>query len=406
MNNQINIVYSDWDGDNPKPNGSSIMGVDQVRMSDNFFYFYGISEINRYNIEDVNQNPNKKYYYPINYIRNLDDYLPLNKMISDIVINCLRNYDNINLLLINEHEPEGQNHILKLIESIKELKIDETKIYVINNNSLLNEYNKKFNTKINFHTTNTLSILTSQAMSNYSPKFIESKQGKYFLCYNRNPKPHRYGILTLLKTNNLLDDCDWSIVSRPLIERTDIDFKCFFKSIFTDEELSLFENEIQFFYKHPFKESDYEINSKWFDNGCFEWNRIYNNESFENTYINIVTESHYFEDVIHITEKSLKPFFFYQLPIILASHGHIEKMKEKYSFDFFEDLICHDYDNEKNPYKRIKLIVGELVKLYENKNHVKDFYAKNKNRFIKNQEKVNMLINDKKDYNFLKSLMI
>lgn len=406
MDDFLNLVYEDYIDENPSPNGYNTIGKNEVRLSDNFFYFYGINNIKRYRLNEIEKFGNKIFILPINYIRSLGEYLPIDKMISSGVIEYLKKNSNLKILLINEHEPEGVNVVIKLISSIRDLKLDESKFYLLNNNALLNEYNEKLKTKINFHTLNTLSLLTSQAIVNFTPEYLENKNGKFFLCHNRNPKPHRYGILSLLKNKNILQYCDWSIVSQSLSKRIDINKKLFMSSIFEDSDLIKYHDDIEFFYNHPYKESEYEINNGWFNGGYFEWNKIYNIKSFENTYVNIVTESEYFDQSVHITEKSLKPFFFYQLPIIIGSHRHIEKIREIFGFDFFDDIIDHNYDKEINPHKRIKLIFEEIIKLNRKKDYIIDFYKKNKERFVENHQKVLKLKYDKKDYNFFKNFMI
>ena len=129
--------------------------------------------------------------------------------------------------------------------------------------------------------------------------------------------------------------------------------------------------------------------------------------NYENTYVNIVTESQFIDlgNVVHITEKSFKPFFYYQFPIILATHHHIKSLKEKYDFDFFDDIINHSYDNEPNQKKRFKMITEELKRLHENKVALIEFYSKNLQRFKDNKNKVIQIGKNKSDYFFIKNLL-
>ena len=66
---------------------------------------------------------------------------------------------------------------------------------------------------------------------------------------------------------------------------------------------------------------------------------IINVTTFKNSYVNIVTETDFSDDVIHITEKSLKPFYYYQLPIFVAPHNHLSELRKIYGFDMFDDII-------------------------------------------------------------------
>ena len=108
-------------------------------------------------------------------------------------------------------------------------------------------------------------------------------------------------------------------------------------------------------------------------------------ETFEQSYINITTETHFFEDDIHISEKSFKPFYFSQMPIFIATHNHVKKMKELYGFDFFDDIINHSYDNELEPAKRFDMICQEIKRLSQNENQIREFYRNNKTRFDRNK---------------------
>ena len=62
-------------------------------------------------------------------------------------------------------------------------------------------------------------------------------------------------------------------------------------------------------------------------------------EDYKNSYINITTESVYFDKMIHVTEKSFKPFFLFQLPLFVASKGHVDILRKKLNLDLFDDFI-------------------------------------------------------------------
>ena len=89
------------------------------------------------------------------------------------------------------------------------------------------------------------------------------------------------------------------------------------------------------------KLSFYEENMDNF-NSASSWEPYYKNglDYFKNTYINIVTETYFdFKKYdIHITEKSFKPFYYFQLPIFLAPPNHIKMMREEYDLDFSKPL--------------------------------------------------------------------
>ena len=110
------------------------------------------------------------------------------------------------------------------------------------------------------------------------------------------------------------------------------------------------------------------------------------------------------DNVVQISEKSFKPFFYYQFPMILATHHHIKSLKEKYDFDFFDDVIDHSYDNEPNQKKRFNMFVNELVRLHKNKEKIIGFYENIQERFEENKKKVIEIGKNNSDFIFIKSL--
>ena len=91
--------------------------------------------------------------------------------------------------------------------------------------------------------------------------------------------------------------------------------------------------------------------------------------------------------------------------MILATHHHIKAMKEKYDFDFFDDVIDHSYDNEPDQKKRFKLFVNEVKRLHDNKENLIEFYRNNQLRFETNKNKVISIMKNNSDYIFFRSLI-
>lgn len=212
-----------------------------------------------------------------------------------------------------------------------------------------------------------------------------------------------------LKLSNLLEDTNWSFVptwTHGIIHEHS-------SQVFGD---TINNNTLSFIQNLKYKESEFEINMGNYDEeNKYQWNfdglppmvlvphRVMN---YETTYVNIVTESCFFNsNSIHITEKSFVPFYFYQLPIIVATHNHVKMMKDIYGFDFFDDLINHNYDNEKNDFKRINMIFEEIKRLHDNKDVVKEFYKNNQIRFENNRQLVLNNITYDGDYLFFKNLL-
>lgn len=125
------------------------------------------------------------------------------------------------------------------------------------------------------------------------------------------------------------------------------------------------------------------------------------NNKLSNTYIDIVTETSH-GLMPFMTEKSVKPFYSLQLPIILGYTGIIQDLRDM-GFDVFDDVIDHTYDTfdfsldvdvytDRNLYlklnheliiKKVNFIVNELKRLSKLDFH--KIYLDLKERLIHNQ---------------------
>jgi hypothetical protein len=76
----------------------------------------------------------------------------------------------------------------------------------------------------------------------------------------------------------------------------------------------------------------------------------------------IVTETIFYEDKLHLTEKIFKPIVVKRPFMLVGSYGSLEYLKS-YGFRTFDKWIDESYDKIENHDLRIQKIVGELEKL-------------------------------------------
>jgi hypothetical protein len=419
MTTMLNLVYDYWDGNNPILNG-------KIQYPNKFFWDieeFVNSYINSFSgsqskitvknckISEVYENPNQKYYYFIGHASiSIDEIIKDNKIITDEIKQCLRSCDNFNLVFFSHHESDNENGFKILNNS----DLPKKQIYLANNNYKLNEYVNDYNSQIKIHSVMYLPVVVSSTLYDLSDtKFSFDKKERFFMCFNRGPKIHRYSLLVFMLKHNLLDDSNWSFIPNFF---SIYNFENY-NQIFDLEDFKFYENEIQVLNNLKLKISDYEKTELSFDdnNEITVLNPKYKNvllppeipENYINSYVNLVTETKFFdnENVIQISEKSFKPFFYYQFPMILATHHHIKAMKEKYDFDFFDDVIDHSYDNEPNQKKRFNLFANEVKRLHDNKENLIEFYRNNQLRFETNKNKVISIMNNYSDYTFFISLI-
>ena len=102
--------------------------------------------------------------------------------------------------------------------------------------------------------------------------------------------------------------------------------------------------------------------------------------------MDVVTETSF--DTQFITEKSLKPFYLLQFPIIFGYSGIIEYFRDK-GFHMFDDIIDHSYDklDSNQCSEKADAIVTELERLC-NLDWDK-IYSENKDKLKHNQNLIN-----------------
>jgi hypothetical protein len=65
-------------------------------------------------------------------------------------------------------------------------------------------------------------------------------------------------------------------------------------------------------------------------------------------------------------------------------------MRKTWEFDFFDDLIDHSYDLERDHAKRLLMVSNEIKRLHDNKEIVIDFIKNKENRLIHNHNLIKL----------------
>ena len=410
MTKKINLVFNRWDeSGNPLPNLSELNnGGEEAAFP--FFYNDTSFNIKKCKIEEINQEETfyfiitKIYSYTF-YIKNGDIFLP-----SEISY-YIKNY-NLKIIFLCEHESNKyvDTFMQLLIRKIKKNQWKEENFYVIDNNSMLDELKSRLRTNINVFKINYLIQFFSKNTEHPNSDDVIFDKKFIFLCQNRGPHYHRLLFLAYLKNLNLLENniVNWSL-TMPHSE-----YLKFTRQSSNVLSLSHFRNYIDINDKKLVDDYAYMCNTKQF---CYyqediDWTDTTNTYNysdprdtfrselnFQNSFINIVTESHFHfrETDVHITEKSFKPFYFFQLPIFLASWRHVEMMRKEYDLYFFDDLINHSYDNEKDDATRFHMVINEVKRLSEMKKEISLYYRNNFDKLVHNH---NFIVNNNYDLIF------
>ncbi len=370
---------------------------------------YKIENTRLVDINDFEVNQQQKYFAFVitgTYMESLKT-LP----VSQKVINLMRNYSNCYTVILSEHESDSENAIKLIDKYCENESVNPSQIVIINGNQKLKKLIEDANSKVIGHTSNRLPYVAVEGMTSFKYEFEKDKKS-FFMCYNRMLKPHRMSLLTLLKREGLLNEIDWTLLRANEMKERFLDphggpsFGLFY-GVLEREDFEEYFEEIMYFHEMGIKKSDFEQGYQVDDPPYFiDFYKTYEMNPYRNSYVNIVTETGYIStDVIHITEKSLIPIYYSQIPLILANYEHNKYLKNRYDFDLFEDIIDYSYDGEKDPKKRLFMFVEEIKRLNSIKDGIVDFYQNNQSRFEQNKQKVTSILQDDTDYKFFKSLI-
>ena len=373
---------------------------------EDIMFSYKYRDYKLFNIDEINTVD--KFYYvishlaPISVLVNQGEYIPLS------VKEKMSSHPNLVVLFLNEHESDHDDAADILSLKLNSDGIPLNQVIISNNNSKISALCQKVGL---------MGIENHRIFTLYSRDFnfhihnFKSEKEKLFTCHNRKAKPHRVSTLCYLKKFDILKDTDWSFVRGFEFRETksiggSID-SLFFKQILSDDEIENFKNEITYFRNIDIKKSEFEDE---FDidnpiNGTINFDLSYKFNSYEHAYINLALETHYeWKNVIHITEKTLKPFYFLQIPVILSTPHHVRELRETYGFDMFDDLIDHSYDEIIDDKERFKKYIQEVIRLHSIKDDVIEFYKKNEDRIMYNRQVINNFYVGIDDYMFFKKL--
>ena len=196
----------------------------------------------------------------------------------------------------------------------------------------------------------------------------DKKRSKMYINLNRVPKAHRIRLMMRLMENNLLDDGYNSLMSFPLgVEKIN-------KILLDDRKERNSAEEYHLQFPEENKESIRKINkllpmtvdfTKPGGSGFAFGSALSGPSKFANdSYFNIVTESHYREwGGFLSSEKIMKPLISMQPFFVLAQPYTLKYLRDS-GFKTFGDIIDESYDNEVDDIKRFNMVVDEITKLF------------------------------------------
>ena len=229
--------------------------------------------------------------------------------------------------------------ITKLHSLLDDLNISRKAVYYLTSNNIYKDgYNLEFDEslQINIKSYDHCEVELYECYCDYFNCEIDlrKKRTKHFMSFNRNEKPHRTKFINFLEDEKLLDKGYVSYEPKELY--LDTDFKTYQGE---DSETA----------------NAYEAvaGSKWFLSG---------NEFYLDSYINIITETLFFEPSLRLSEKIFKPVV-YKQPFILYCAPFALKQFRSLGYKTFAPFIDESYDEIEDNADRLIALNNEVKRL-------------------------------------------
>lgn len=185
-------------------------------------------------------------------------------------------------------------------------------------------------------------------------EYIPGPRLKTFLCFNRRYNDHRLLTFLYLSKMNLLDQSYISMAkTQPEADRT---FKENVKYLLSRI------NPYNFTFKDVVEADDklpLVLDSDDFSKYPMEKTIDPVRDLYKNSLVNIVTETYFFSNIIHITEKTYKPIAFMQPFVMIGSYASLKHVKEM-GFKTFNDFWDESYDLEQDDVKRFAMVMSVI----------------------------------------------
>ena len=198
-----------------------------------------------------------------------------------------------------------------------------------------------------------------------------------YLSLNRNRRTHRAMLLSLLHDLDIqghgLISCMFTDQIDSIFNYTkwktdsDIDYTNGWNSV--TQSTDLLTDSLDIYEKHD------NDNATNFKNSL----KVY----YENTFVEIISETSYTEECYNLTEKTLNSIYGCSFPILLCSKGSVAFLRSM-GLDMFDDIVDHSYDAIDDPADRLEAAIIKNAELLTNNKRTKDLWVQNKTRFKNN----------------------
>lgn len=268
------------------------------------------------------------------------------------------------------HEPFSDVNFLETLASqLKTIGLDASNFIIFGGSSnLLDMYPHLADIGFTFYFENNLLISSCKKIQDikihptnilgYKSEYIKESEilinrTKHFVCPNRNSnKEHRFTLGCYFESKNLWD----KIYASFLFKAFNADIMNGLNATFKQ---SLKNSMNSFIEKLPIQmDTEFLTDSQ---RQSFEVMRAFKKEIYLDSYIHIVTETNFKNDIFP-TEKIINPMIVLQPFIVVGAPGYL-KYIQSLGFKTFNGFIDESYDNEYNNELRFQLLCKEIDRL-------------------------------------------
>jgi hypothetical protein len=293
---------------------------------------------------------------------------------SDEFISLLKKLQDLGFYFIADFSTEAHENTdplsLKFINRLDTNRIDLKRLILAKNDSLSTNIRR---IRYGSYTLNAcffphFFVNTFYKMQEYVEPNNDIIKDKTFLCLNRRLHLHKYKTLEQLYKRGLLDDTYYTAVKLYM----ELPHNTFLKElpIQLDGDI-MYGEELSYADEHLYK-----INPNW----------------YYRSKVNIITETLFDENAIHITEKTWKAIYLGIPFVICSSLNHLDGLK-RMGFQTFHSVIDESYDISEEYYNKIPKIIDtavELSKIYDT-DMVKSITEFNKALYFNEEHRKNIV---------------
>lgn len=401
MSKQINLVY-EWIGpQGPISNNriptiidliDSQVGVPTPGLREDFHlvpHFH--NRLKNVNILPACNLPTESFLYEINFGNyhyrdllhafNFNDGVLDQNNISPKVIDRIKNKTAYILITLLFEGYLNDNFLSAMQEYFKHKQIPLTQIIYVTNcgngkevyenycqrHNIIPEIQVEYLPVFRIDKTDIKHAVDKYLLEGYTP----GPKEKTFLCFNRRYSDHRVLFFIMMVKKKLIDKFYISMAaSQPEANRT---FK-------TNAEYLIYRHNTYGITKDDIVECEsllpLILDNTNFNNYPMETTLTPVEKFYKNSLINIINETYFFNNIIHITEKTYKPIAFLQPFILLGAAGSLQHIRNM-GFKTFNNFWDESYDTEIDDITRFNKIINivEQISNWSDEEKIKFSYS-------------------------------